>query len=804
MLKNYLRIAYRNLLKSKVFSAVNIAGLAVGIAAFLFIMQYVRFEGSYESFNHNADNVYRVTIDLYNGTEYVVTDCETYGPLGPALKEKMPEVIDFVRMFHNDGLQDIEAGTRKFLDEGIYYADPSAFNIFSVSIIQGNPKTALSEPFQVVLNETMAKKYFGRTDIVGETVKVQGTLYHVTAVMADLPPNTHLKFNALLSHETIVKTRPRYTSEPWSGNNEYTYLLMQPGTDLAAFNDKLAQFAISLKDKVGDERFKAEPIKDIHLHSNKTYEPEVNGNARVVYFLLIIAIFIIALAWVNYINLSTARALERAREVGIRKVMGSLRRQLVFQFLSESVMVNLIAALLAFGLFQMGLPLFRGLTGQPLPLNFVEDTSFWNLFLCLIVGGSLLSGLYPAFVLSAFRPAEVLKGKFRSSSHGQRLRQGLVIFQFSATVILMVCMSAVYLQISYLRNYDLGMNIDQTLALRVPELDMPDSLYRARYKSLKTELLRNPAIRHVAQSESLPGLSLHELSSTSSIWRQGQEKNNDSYTYYIIDIDEDFASALDMKFVAGRNFEEGVPNNDQVIINEEAVIKLGFSSPEEAIGSKITYKTRRNGEPSTVIGVLKNFYQRSPKEAHIPMVFPYADDASYFSVRLQTEDMHSAVASVKKVWDEAFPGTIFHYFFINERYDQQYQADAQFGKVIATFSVLAVFIACLGLFGLSSFTIVQRTKEIGIRKVLGASVLQIVNLLSKDFTKVILIAAVLALPVAYFAMEQWLSTYATRISLNIWIFMLPVVVILLIALLTVSFQTIKTALSNPTNALKQE
>jgi putative ABC transport system permease protein len=803
MLQNYLRIACRNLLKNKIFSAINIAGLGVGIAAFLFIIHYVRFEKSYESFHSNADNIYRVTLDMYNGAEYVVTDCETYGTLGPLLKEKMPEVVDFVRMFHNDGFQDIEARNRKFLEEGIYFADSSVFNVFSVEVLHGEPRKALSHPFQIILSETTARKYFGRTDVAGESVKIKNELYHVTAVFADLPPNTHLKFNALLSHATVNKIHAWYDKNPWNGNNEYTYLLMAPGTDLENFNKKLDQLSIAMKEKIGDERFKAEPVKDIHLYSNKTYEPEVNGNARVVYFLLIIAVFIIVIAWVNYVNLSTARAVERAREVGIRKVMGSLRWQLVFQFLSESVMVNLIAACLAFGLFQTGLPFFRNLTGQPLPVNFIHDAVFWYLFAGLILSGSLLSGLYPAFVLSSFQPAAVLKGKFRSSAHGQHLRQGLVVFQFAATVMLMVCMCAVYLQINHLRKYDLGMNIDQTLALRVPEMNLGDSLYRARYQSFKTELLRNPAVKKVARSESLPGLSLHELSSTSGIRRVGQEKKG-SYNYYVVDVDADFIPALDMKFVAGRNFEDGMPNFDQVIINEEAANKLGFSNVDEAVGSKITYHTRAKGEPATIIGVLKNFHLRSPKEAHIPVVLPYDEYASYFSVRIKTENVQETVASVQNVWNEVFPGSTFHYFFLNEQYEQQYQADARFGQVIATFSGLAVFIACLGLFGLSSFTIVQRTKEIGIRKVLGASVFQIVNLLSKDFARVILIAALLALPVAYFAMEQWLSSYANRISLNVWIFAVPVVIILLIALLTVSFQTVKTALENPTNALKQE
>lgn len=805
MFRSYFRIAYRTLLKNQSFSFINILGLAVGMAAFLFLVQYIRFERSYENYNEHADNIYRVTLDLYNGNEYVVTDCETYAPVGPALKDKMPEVLDYARMFHNDGLQDIRIGTENFLEQGIYFADPSAIKMFAVDILNGNQTTALTEPYKAIVSESTAKKFFNRTDIVGEALEIQGNLYQVTGVMADIPVNTHLKFSILLSHSTLPKMYSSwYSDSSWGGNNEYTYLLMSPGTNLESFNSKLIEFAIGLKDKIRTERFVAEPMKDIHLFSNKSFEPEINGSARIVNFLLIIAAFIIIIAWVNYVNLSTARSIERAREVGIRKVMGSLKQQLIFQFLSESVLINLAAAALAFIFFQTGLPLFSQLTGQPLPDNFASDARFWVGFLALIFIGSMLSGLYPAFILSSFNPAAVLKGKFRSSSHGQTLRKALVVFQFAATVILMIGMCAIYLQINYLRTYDLGMNLEQTLVIRAPHQTNYDSLQKSRYESLKMEWMRNPNVVRVAHSESLPGLSLHELSTQSNVTKVGEEKKSGSYNYYFVDIDANYIPTLDMKLLVGRNFENNSPNHDQVIINEEAVKRLGFTNAEEAVGSKITYKTRQNGQPSTIIGVLQNYYQQSPKETQIPMIFPYNEKAYYFSIKLKAESISETVTEVKKVWDQTFPNTLFHYFFLNEKYNQQYQADARFGRVITTFSVLAVFIACLGLFGLSSFTIVQRTKEIGIRKVLGASVSQIVHLLSKDFVKTIIIAAIISLPIAYLAIQQWLSGYATRIDLKSWMFVVPVLSILLIALATVSFQTIKKALENPSRSLRQE
>jgi putative ABC transport system permease protein len=796
-----VRMAYRSLMKMKAFSFINIFGLGIGMAAFLFIIHYVRYEWSYEGYNKNVKDIYRVTLDNYNGSEYVMTDCETHPPLGPLLKETMPEVRDFVRMFHIDNLKEITANSKKFLEDDIYLADQSIFEIFSVNVLKGDK--LLSEPFQAALTLSTANKYFGDADPVGQTIEINKHVYHITSVIENVPSNTHLKFNILLSHSSLVKISAWYKEDDWRANNEFTYLLMTSGTDILSFNKKLTNLSIELKDKINYSRYAAEPMKDIHLYSNKSFEPEANGSARIVYFLLIIAAFIIVIAWVNYINLSTARAMERAREVGIRKVMGSLKRQLIFQFLSESVIVNVLGGLIALMLFYATLPIFRDLTGQSFSLVFINDTVFWYLLLSLIFIGSILSGIYPALVLSSFQPAAVLKGKFQSSVHGQRLRKGLVIFQFSATVVLIVCLSAVYMQINFLRNYDLGVNIDQTLIIRAPHVDLADSLYKESLKGLKTELLRNSEIEKIASADAVPGVSVHELSTT-GMRRYGEEKGKGNYEYYFFAVDEDFIQTLSMTLLAGRNFQGGVPNHDEVIISEEAAKLLGFPNAEAAVGEKITFRTRMEQQYSTVIGVLKNYHQRSPKEKPVPMLFCYGSRLDYLAVRLKSDDMKKSIQLVKATWDQIFPNAMFNYFFLDEVYNNQYQSDVRFGRVIATFSGLAVFIACLGLFGLSSYTIVQRSKEIGIRKVLGASVNQIVQLLSIDFVKVIMIASLLAMPLAYFVISEWLSTYSVRINLNILMFIVPVIIILLMALITVSFQTIRTAIANPVDSLKQE
>ncbi|MEM9672284.1 MAG: FtsX-like permease family protein [Bacteroidota bacterium] len=802
MLKSYLKIAYRNLLKNKVFSLINILGLAIGMAACLLILQYVRFELSYEDFHTNADNIYRVTLDLYNGSEFIETDCETYGNLGPYLTEQHPEVLNFVRFYNYESIE-VKVKDQKFIEDRLYFADSSAFTVFTYEVIHGNPTTALSFPFQTVLTTSTAQKYFGRTDVVGEAIEIDNKPYQVTAIIADVPLNTHLKFDFLLSHTTVGKIWRWYDKNTWNSNNEYTYLLMAPGTDLAEFNQKLTDLSISLKDEVGDERFVAEPINDIHLYSNKTFEPEVNGSARTVYFLLIIAIFIITIAWVNYVNLSTARSVDRAREVGIRKVMGSGRSQLIRQFLLESAIISLLAGGIALTIVQFSLPVFRSITAQPLSLSIAHDAMFWYLLGGLILVGALLSGIYPALVLSSFQPTTVLKGKLRTSTHGRWLRQGMVIFQFATTVVLIIGTSTVYLQVNHLRNQDLGMDITQTLAVHTPSLGVPDSVYISQLQSFKNELLRLSTVEQVARSSSLPGLSLHQLGTSTGIRKVGEDAANNSYNYYLVRIDEDYASTLDIELIAGRNFEPGLSNYEKVLINEEAVSKLGFNSPEEAIGAKITYYWK-HGEPSIISGVLSNYHQRSPKEAHIPMVFPYTAGGSYLTLRLSTEELPNTLAEIKDQWQQAFPNSAFTYFFVNDTYDQQYRADTRFGQIVAIFSGLAIFIACLGLFGLSSFTVLQRTKEIGVRKILGATIGQIFRLLSYDFIRLVLAAGLLALPIGYFVMQNWLANYATRIDLHWWIFLTPTLLILLIALLTISFQTIRAALANPADSLRYE
>lgn len=802
MLKNYFRVTYRNLLKNQVFSFINIFGLATGMTAFLLIVQYVRYERSYEDFHVNGDNIQRVTLNIYNGSEFITSDCETYAPLGPLLKERLPEVEEFTRFYGVDGLRSVKANGSVFLEDGFYFADASAFRIFTYQFIDGDPAQSLTAPFEAVLTETMAKKFFARTDVAGETIEIDNNLYKVKAVIADVPSNTHLKFTALLSRLSLATLKPWYPDDKWYNNNEYTYILTTPGTSLEELNTKIAALAAPMKE-LEEELPVAGPIKEIHLYSDRAYEPEPTGNAQTVFFFSIIALFIIVIAWVNYINLSTARSVERAREVGIRKVMGSQRMQLIFQFLSESVIINVIAGVLAFVLVQVSFPWFREISGQPTVVGIFGDAFIWTVLFALVAVGSLLSGVYPAIILSSFLPVAVLKGRFQSSRHGQLMRRGLVVFQFSATAVMIICVIMIYRQVTFLRNLDTGMDISQTLVIDAHQLDFSDSVYYPAEQTLRTELLRNPEIQTIGQAESLPGVNIQELSTT-TFTRLGDETTTGGYEYYFFGADAGLIPTLKLELVAGTNFRDGVPNKDQVIINEEAVERLGFASAEEAVGSRVTFKLSSEAEGSTIIGVVKNYYHRSPKDAHLPMLMYYQNKTPYFALKVTTNDMQQTVAGVKDIWSRTYPNTVFSYFFLDEKYDQQYRADTQFGEVVTAFSGLTIFIACLGLFGLSSYTITQRTKEIGIRKVLGASVGSIVRLLSANFAGTVVVATLMAMPVSYFAMNEWLSGYAVRVPMNAWVFVVAVLVVLLLAMVTVSIQTFRTAISNPVESLRQE
>lgn len=801
MLRSYLKTAIRTLLKSRAFSLINIFGLAIGMASALLIAHYVKFERSYERHYSNADNIYRISLDLYNDGEFVVNDCETYQLLGPEFKANMPEVLDFARFFHY-GTSEIYVPftDKRSYEHRIYFADASAFTLFDYKLQFGDPVKAFNEPYKVVLNETMAKKYYGKTDVIGERFEI-GTIetpLEVVGVIEDLPQNTHLKFDILMSHPTISGIWEWYAKYPWNGNNEYTYLLMAEQTNLTAFNAKLKEFSLS-SEKIEDEIIIAEHITDIHLYSNKTFEPEVNGSAQTVNFMVFIAIFILLLAWVNYVNLSTSKALERAREVGVRKVVGSSKNQLIGQFVFDSFLVNVLAAVLAFTIVQMSIPYFRDLTGQDLPSSILVDPQLM-LLLCLMISlGTVVSGLYPALVLSSFKPVAVLKGKFTNSVKGLLLRKGLVTFQFLTTIVLLSISLAVYFQIRFLSKTDLGIDIDNTLVVQAPPRNDSDSTFASRASSFQASLEQSSLISGVTRTGGVPGSELHEISTDDDIKRVEADENEGSFNYYFYGVKENYFDVMGVELLAGTRLTDGLDN--RVVINEKAVETLGFENPESAIGKKITFNM--DNKPSEVVGVFQNYFQRSPKEVHIPMIL-YAGTGHLFIVKSNTEATSELLTQVKASWSEVFPNNAMDFYFLDDQYTHQYETDQRFGNVTILFTLLSVLIAVLGLFGLSTFTILQRKKEIGIRKVLGSSMASLISLLSKDFIKLVAFAGILSIPLAYYLINLWLENYASQIELEWWLFAMPIGLILLIAFSTILGQTIKSVSENPVNSLRQE
>ncbi|GAA0525768.1 ABC transporter permease [Chitinophaga japonensis] len=792
MLYYYLKNAWRNLWKDRFYALLNITGLALAMAAFLLINNYVRFERSYENFYTKSDHIYRVTLDRYRGGEFVVTDCETHPPLGPALKKEMPEVKEFVRIQDMGRAEVTNPQHQAFLVEKVYAADPSVFTVFNHDFIQGDPQAALNNPFTAVLTASTAQRLFGSRNPIGQPLQFKGSTLTVTGVIKDLPANTHLKMDLLLSFSSLQQFGIDLDS--WNGNNNYTYLEMTPHTDLAAFNAKLKTFS---QKQLKNALFTAEPVRDIHLYSHKTFEPEVNGDARTVQFLQIIAFLVLLIGTVNYVNLTTARSSEQLKEAGIKKVLGASRATLVKQFFAASMLINLAAFLSALLLVKLALPFYANIAGKPAAAGIFYTPYFWSTGLLLLLANCLLSGLYPAFALSAIKPVSALTRSFTNGLKGGALRRTLVVGQFTIAAVVLVASIVIYRQLRFMQDQDLGLDTEQVLVLRGPDANQDSSGLRA----FKQELLQVPGVEKTAMAGSMPGLALNYLSTTTSVKAHGADQQAGGYNYYLYGIDADLVPTLNMQLAAGRNFIDGSPNKNAVLVNEEACRLLGLGAAEKAVGKQIDYW----GNTFTVVGVLKNYHQQSLKDALLPMIHWYADNyASYFTLKVRTRNMRQTIAGVEKKWQEHFRGHPFEYFFLDDLYNQQYKTDTHFGQIVGIFSLFTLFITCLGLLGLASYSVARRTREIGIRKVLGASAAGILHLLTKDFIRLVLIAIVLATPLAWWAMDAWLQGFAYRISIPWWAFVSTGLLMMLIAALTVGGQSLKTALTNPVKSLRSE
>ncbi|MEP0985741.1 ABC transporter permease [Ekhidna sp.] len=812
MLKNYIKTTFRTLAKNRVYSALNIFGLALGIAACLFISQYVSYEYSYDRFHSNHENLYRVKYMVYRGENLQINCAAAVPRVGPFMKENMPEVVDFARAFPISGV--FERDNIQFREKRVHIVDPSFLKMFDYPLIHGDMETALTEPNTVVITESIANKYFGRTDVVGETLNlytwIEETL-EITGVTMDVPENSHLKYNFLISYETLNnETRnddgTASSETAWGWYDFNTYVLLEDGADPKVFDEKFEEVLYAERGEDFEKYnfrsdFPLQPITDIHLHSNllQESEPTEQGDGDTVFFLAIIAAFILIIAWINYINLSTAKSLERAKEVGVRKSMGAHKRQLVNQFLTESFVLNFLALSLAVIVVVITTPFFNQLIDADLSRAFFLEPKFWLAVLGVYVLGSFLSGLYPAFILSSFRPIQVLKGKMTTNKSGILLRRALVVFQFAASVTLIAGTIIVYQQLSHMKKLDVGFDMSDTMVMRGPEVFAVDSLFGNALNAFENEIISNPNIEAVTNSSNVPGDEI--------FWTRGMRKQEDtrdkSFTVYLVGVDQDYFPTYDIEFLAGRNYDKSfTTDTSNVIINKATMEYLGIQTPDEAIGQRVLIG---GSDKRTIIGVVDNYRQQSVKNSINPLVFPLTENsASFISVKLNTDDFQSAYEESKTTFDQFFPGNPFDTFFLDEFYNKQYANEQNFSRAFTLFAFFAIIVACLGLFGLTSFTALQRTKEIGIRKVLGADISQIVMILSKEFLILVGIANVISWPIVYFLMDGWLDNFTSRITIGVSVFLIAAIMVVIIALIAVGNKTFSIAKTNPVKALRYE
>src|SRR5579871_2974761 len=807
MFGNYFKIAIRNLTRRRGYALLNIFGLAIGVTCCLLIFQYVSYEKSYEKFNKEAGDIVRLRLDQYQQGQLAWKSATIYPAIGPTLKKEFPEVEDFCRLHDAELLLSNPEKDIKFNEKKGYYADPSSIDMLGVKLEKGNANAALDAPDKMIV-----KKYFGTDDVVGKTLTSKDPefvqTYLITCVFKNYPKNAHLIIDYLVSYATMGKINrlegdtSNATETSWGWYDFYTYLKLKPGTDLQKLESKLPAFCDlhmnNLKwAKANNSRNElfVLPLSDIHLYSNYNQEAEVNGDGQTVGFLFLIGILIIFIAWINYINLATARSVERAKEVGVRKVLGAFRSDLIRQFLTESFMLNLIALLIAFAAAYLITPAFNAFIGRETATNFALPINYWAGFLLLFFAGSFLSGIYPAFVLSGYQPVKVLKGIFKNTSSGVLLRKSLITVQFITSVILVAGTMIVYQQLSYMRNQKLGTNISQTLVINGSEA-IRDSFYLNTFQPFKQDVLRDPNVKSVTASTSVMG---DEIYWTSDIRRL--DANSKGVTLYHLGVDYDFIPSFNISIKAGRNFSKSFSSdNKAVMLNEEAVKLLGFKSDADAVNQKVI-----RADTLTVVGVIADYHHEGLQKKVEPMIVLLRPDARrYYSVKLGKENIHQTVASIEKTWRKYFTSDPFNYFFLDDSFNHQYKSDEMFGSIFTIFSMLAILIACFGLSGLSSYNVLQRRKEIGVRKVLGASIAQLLILLSKDFLRLVTIAFLIAIPLTWLVMNKWLEDFAYRINISWWVFAISGIIAIVIAFATISFQAIKAALANPVKSLRTE
>ncbi len=793
MFKNYIKIAFRNLWKHKVFSFLNIMGLTVGMTAFFLIFLYVKFEMSYDSFHSKSNRIYRMVTDLKTPSEVVHPNGPAWA-VPPNVADEFPEVEAAVRVQSNSIL--IKKGDIKFQEENTLFADSQFFSVFDFKLIKGNRTKALTEPLSIVFSETAAKKYFGDKDPIGQIIQVTGDKYNatVTGVMKDIPENSQIKGDVIVSMSTLTKKFDANLDSQWANYGIKAFFLLKPGTNPLALQSKFPAFlerrnGSQMKELQMFPTLFLEPLRDVYLYSKR--EGSKNGNIGNVYVFSIIAIFILLIACINFVNLTTARSAERAKEVGIRKVVGAGRLQLARQFIGESVLLCIISFFLSVGLSMLLLPLFNQISGKVISEGIFHMPSYVLLLfgISLLIG--VLAGIYPALVLSSFQPIKVLKGRFVTGSRGVLLRKGLVISQFAISIALIIGTIVVYSQMKYMRSQDLGFSKSQKLIIETNG-DPGKAAFKQAISSL-------PNVLSTSTANSVPGGG--NPGAYSQIENAKGDMQIANLDLYFVDFD--YIPQYKMQVVAGRAFsrEFGTDTTQAMVLNETATRLFGYRTPQEAIGRKFD----QWGRQGKIIGVVKDFHFQSLQESMKPLSMRIEPERlETITAEIAATNIPATIAAIEGQWKNYLPDRPFSYYFLDESFDKQYRSQDRFGKLFFNFSILAIFISCLGLLGLASYSTLQRTKEIGIRKVMGASVTGIVNLLSKEFLKLVLISFVIAAPVAWYFMHDWLKDFAYRISISWWIFILSGLLALLIAVVTISYQAIRAAMANPVRSLRTE
>ncbi len=814
MFYNYLKTAWRNIIKRRSISVLNVLSLSIGITACILILGYVKYEKSYDDFHPDLDQLFRLNLGMTNAEgSHIEFRATNHPAAGIYLKKDFPVVQSFARLvdvsiFYGSAILSCESetGMTSFYEEDMFIADSAFLTMFGFDLISGIPQTALKKPEHVVLTQSLAKRFFGEEDPMGRTMKLNNQdTYVVNGIMKDPPPNTHFQISALFSASGFSNG----LNNAWIWPEFHTYVKVTPDADISRLKQALDPFVDKylgdVMEEFGiEEKMALQPVKNIHLDGNLLKEVTENGDRSRIVFMMIIALMILAVAWINYINLSTSRLVERATEIGIRKVIGASRKSVISQLLIESALINFLAILLSLILLAVISPYSEYFTkssmqGTDVLFSIFRDQETVLVLLGLFLAGILFAGVYPAIVLSSFRPHNTLKGRIFAPAQRFGFRHILVVFQFTIGIIMMAGTFIVFSQVSFMRSHDIGLNIDQLLIVKAPSI--VDSSINLKMELLKERILQYSDITHLAVSSDIPG---HLIQNNNSIKRKEQYREESFFATFLA-IDESFVPTYELDIIAGRNFiKDRELDRSAVILNDRAVRALGYSSLDEVVGETITYKDDQQWKDGVVLGVVKDFNHRSLAYQQEPFVLfnrPYVP-YDYYAMKVHTRDLTNTVAKIETVYTQIFPRNPFDHFFLDDYFDQQYRADRRFGWIFGFFACLAILVACLGLIGLVAHITTRKAKEAGMRKILGASTFHILVLFGKQFVWLILIAATIAIPAAWWSGYSWMQSYAYQYQLSLWLFLIPVAIVLLLSILTIIWQSSKVAWVNPAEVLR--